>query len=77
MATSIAPRTANIEDILNHIRRIRELTGEAAGKSYVGVSGETAKKLDIEICTKIYDLILALEKVADLETTKKFFVRLS
>ena len=77
VATSVATRTANIEDILNHIRRIRELTAEAAGKSYVGVSGEAAKKLDKEICTKIYNLILEKEKVADLETTKKFFAWLS
>jgi len=77
VATSVSPRTPNIEDILNHIRRIRELTGEAAGKSYVGVSGEAAKKLDKEICTKIYDLILEKEEVADLETTKKFFAWLS
>lgn len=77
VATSVAPRTANIEDILNHIRRIRELTAEAAGKSYVGVSGEAAKKLDKEICTKIYNLILEKESVANLETTKKFFAWLS
>jgi hypothetical protein len=77
VATSLAPRTANIEDILNHIRRIRELTSESADKSYVGVSGEAAKKLDKEICTKIYDLIVEKEKVADLETTKKFFAWLS
>jgi hypothetical protein len=77
VAASVSPRTANIEDILNHIRRIRELTGEAAGKSYAGVSGEAAKKLDKEICTKIYDLILEKEKAADLETTKKFFAWLS
>ncbi|MFA5010709.1 MAG: SIR2 family protein [Ignavibacteria bacterium] len=72
-----APRIVNIEDILNHIRRIRELTGEAAVKSYAGVSGEAAKKLDKEICTKIYSLILKKEKVADLDTTKKFFAWLS
>jgi hypothetical protein len=77
VATSVSPRKPNIEDILNHIRRIRELTGEAAGKSYVGVSGEAAKKLDKEICTKIYDLILEKEEAADLETTKKFFAWLS
>lgn len=77
LTAAIAPRTVNIEDILNHIRRIRELTGEVAAKSYAGVSGEAAKKLDKEICTKIYDLILDKEKVADLETTKKFFAWLS
>ncbi|MFN8714966.1 MAG: SIR2 family protein [Bacteroidota bacterium] len=77
VVTSVAPKTANIEDILNHIRRIRELTAEAAGKSYVGVSGEAAKNLDKEICTKIYDLIVEKEKIADLDTTKKFFAWLS
>lgn len=68
---------ATIEDILNHIRRIRELTNESADKKYIEVSGEAAKKLDKEICTKIYDIILEKEKVADLETTKKFFAWLS
>jgi hypothetical protein len=74
---TVPPKTPNIEDILNHIRRIRELTGEGAGKTYIGVSGEAAKKLDKEICTKIYDLILEKEKIADLDTTKKFFAWLS
>lgn len=77
LTDSVAPRTVNIEDILNHIRRIRELTGEVAAKSYAGVSGEEAKKLDKEICTKIYNLIVDKEKVADLETTKRFFAWLS
>ena len=58
LTAAVAPCTVNIEDILNHIRRIRELTGEAAAKSYAGVSGVAAKKLDKEICTKIYNLIL-------------------
>jgi hypothetical protein len=77
LATSVAPRTVNIEDILNHLRRIRELTGDTATKDYIGVSGEAAKKLDKEICNKIYDIILEKEKLADLETTKKFFAWLS
>jgi len=70
------PRKVNIEDILNHIRRIRELTGETT-KDYQGITGEAAKTLDKEICTKIYEIILEKEKVADLETTKKFFAWLS
>lgn len=76
LTASVAPRKVNIEDILNHIRRIRELTGEST-KDYQGVSGESAKKLDKEICTKIYNIILEKEKVADLENTKKFFAWLS
>jgi len=76
LATTVAPRKVNIEDILNQIRRIRELTGETS-KLYQGVSGEAAKKLDREICIQIYNIILEKEKVADLENTKKFFAWLS
>jgi len=76
LETIITTRSVNIEDILNQIRRIRELTGET-GKEYQGVSGENAKKLDKEICTIIYDIIVEKEKVAEIEKTKKFFAWLS
>ncbi len=76
LETIITTRSVNIEDILNQIRRIRELTGET-GKEYQGVSGENAKKLDKEICTIIYDIIAEKEKVAEIEKTKKFFAWLS
>lgn len=72
----ITDRKVNIEDILNHIRRIRELTGESA-KEYEGVSGTNAKLLDKEICTIIYDIIAEKEAVADIDNTKKFFAWLS
>ena len=62
----------NIEDILNHIRLVREITGENKDKSYEGVNGESAKNLDIEICNKIYDVIIAEEEKADLSVPKKF-----
>ncbi len=76
LATTITTRKVNIEDILNQIRRIRELTVETS-KKYEGVSGEEAKKLDKEICTTIYEVILGKEKTARLESTKKFFAWLS
>ena len=76
LTTAVAPRNVNIEDILNQIRRIRELTCEST-KHYQGVSGVAAKKLDKEICTKIYNIILEKEKIADIENTKKFFAWLS
>jgi len=76
LKTAVAPKKVNIEDILNHIRRIRELTGETA-KKYQDVSGEDAKKLDKEICTNIYEIILAKELIANLENTKRFFAWLS
>lgn len=76
LKTIITTRSINIEDILNQIRRIRELTGET-NKEYQGVSGENAKKLDKEICEIIYDIIAEKEDVADFEKTKKFFAWLS
>lgn len=72
----ITDRKVNIEDILNHIRRIRELTGESV-KEYEGVSGTNAKLLDKEICTIIYDIVAEKEAVADIDNTKKFFAWLS
>ncbi|WP_461643388.1 SIR2 family protein [Labilibaculum euxinus] len=76
LETLITPRKVNIEEILNQIRRIRELTGETI-KEYQGVSGTNAKLLDKEICTIIYDIIAEKEKVADIDKTKKFFAWLS
>lgn len=76
LETNITTRKVNIEDILNQIRRIRELTGESA-KVYEGVSGENAKLLDKEICTVIYDIIADKESVANIDNTKKFFAWLS
>lgn len=76
LETIITDRKVNIEDILNQIRRIRELTGESA-KVYEGVSGENSKLLDKEVCTIIYDIILDKESVADIDKTKKFFAWLS
>lgn len=76
LETVITDRKVNIEDILNQIRRIRELTAETP-KVYEGVSGENAKLLDKEICTIIYDIILGKEAVADISQTKKFFAWLS
>ncbi len=77
LETAITERKVNIEDILNHIRRIREITGEKDNKKYEGVTGESAKLLDKEICTIIYDIIAEKEAEADIEKTKKFFAWLS
>jgi len=76
LETIITVRKVNIEDILNQIRRIRELTGETV-KEYQGVSGTNAKLLDKEVCTIIYGIIAEKESVADIDKTKKFFAWLS
>ena len=77
LETTITDKVVNIEDILNHIRRIREITGEKDFKEYLGVKGDAAKKLDIEICTSIYNILAEKESEADIENTKKFFAWLS
>lgn len=76
LESDITTRKVNIEDILNQIRRIREITGDSK-KSYVSVSGENAKLLDKEICIIIYDIIAKKEAAADIEQTKRFFAWLS
>jgi len=77
LKTTVVNRDVNIEDVLNHLRRIRELTNEQKTKEYQGVNGESAKNTDIQICKKIYKVIMEKEEVANLESPKKFFAWLS
>jgi len=76
LKTTIATRNVNIEDILNQIRRIREITGES-DKDYIKVSGKKAMLLDKEICHTIYKILLEKEKSATLQTPKRFFAWLN
>lgn len=77
LSTIDSTKKVNIEDILNQIRRIRDITGGKEDKEYLGISGEAAKTLDNEICKLIYELIVEKENVANLENTKKFLAWLS
>ena len=63
----------SIEDILNHIRRIREITGERAASAFIGIDGLSAKTLDVEICRIIYNVLTEKEALADLSIPKRFF----
>jgi len=54
LATLINGRAVNIEDILNQLRRIRELTSESETRKYLGVCGKDASTIDGEICRAIY-----------------------
>ena len=76
-SSASAGKTVTIEDILNQIRRIREITNEKANQEFIKVSGEAAKKLDQEICKNIYGIIDDKEKTADLANTKRFFAWLN
>lgn len=70
-------RDINIEEILNHIRRIREITNEKPDQDFIKVTGEAAKDLDKEICNQIYNIIEEAESKADLTNPRKFFAWLN
>jgi len=77
LKTTIIGRNVNIEDILNQVRRIREITNEKKDKDFQDVSGEAAKNLDKEICDLIYEIIISNEEKADFTNPKKFFAWLN
>ena len=73
LKTLIHGRDVNVEDILNQLRSIRELTKESETKTYQGVCGKDAATVDGEICKAIYRIITAKEASATLTPTKRFF----
>ncbi|MGE4274209.1 MAG: SIR2 family protein [Desulfitobacterium sp.] len=70
---SPSSKPISIEDILNQVRRIRDITSDQDDKNYLSVCGKDAKGLDIEICDNIYKIISEKEHVASLDDTKRFF----
>lgn len=46
-----------IEDILNQIRLIRQITRDSESKGFEEINGKDAKSLDKNICEKIYNII--------------------
>jgi hypothetical protein len=77
LESTFKDKIINIEDILNQIRRVREITGEKKEKKYLDIDGESAKKLDVEICKQIYRVIIEKEMLAKLDSTKRFLAWLS
>jgi len=67
----------NIENILNQVRQIRSITGEREDKYYLEICGQSASKLDNEICKTIYSIISESESDTDLSNTKKFLAWLN
>lgn len=73
LSSQISERNVNIEDILNQLRQIRDLTKESETKKYLGVCGKDAMTADGEICRAIYNIITEKEAGALLDATKRFF----
>lgn len=77
LESKLSDKKISIEDILNQIRRIREITNEREDRNYLNINGVCAKNLDIEICKKIYSLTSKKELVAALNVPKKFLAWLN
>ena len=70
---------ATIEDVLNKIRVIRELTQDKESYEYLGINGKMAKELDSQICNLIYKILSTKEEEIILNKDKftipkRFFV---
>lgn len=63
---------ANLEEVLNKIRTIRELLEGSSGGTYSGLSHELAIKLDSAICRLIYDNVAAPPDLGKLHAHKSF-----
>ncbi len=63
----------SVEDILNYIRQIRNITYGRSDREYCGITGEQAGKLDKEICNNIFAIIKEKEDSVDIEYIRKFF----
>ncbi len=63
----------SIEDLLNYIRQIRDITHEKADRQHDGISGSIAKQLDINICRRIFDILKEKEATSDITDIQKFF----
>ncbi|WP_406241852.1 SIR2 family protein [Tissierella carlieri] len=63
----------NVENVLNYVRQIREITGEKEDREYEGINGKLAQKLDEQICKEIFNVIQEEERAADIKELRKFF----
>lgn len=64
----------NIENILNHIRQIRDITQDKKEFSFQNINGQIAKELDLEICSRIQSILSDKEKDADFNHLKDFLL---
>lgn len=69
----LAKSDISVEEVLNYIRQIREITGGKKDRVYDDIDGESAIKLDQEICTAIFKIIKEYEEKADYTILRKFF----
>ncbi len=65
--------TFNIEDVLNHLREIKELTRGSADYTFSGINGVQAGELDKTICISIFNIIKEATERANVQQLRRFF----
>ena len=62
-----------IEDVLNHLREIKELTRGSADYPFSGINGVQAGELDKTICISIFNIIKEATERANVQQLRRFF----
>ena len=66
-------RQVTIENILNHLREIEELTKGRDDYDFKGITGKQATELDDAICKAIFKIIKQHTEIADVSVLRRFF----
>lgn len=64
--------TVSIEDILNYVRQIRDITQGRTDYNFGGITGEQAAELDKDICKAVFNVIREKETIADVSDIRRF-----
>lgn len=65
-------KAVSIEDVLNYIRQIRDLTQGRKDYNFGNVTGKQAIELDKKICNAIFEVIKDKEDLADVSDLRRF-----
>ncbi len=65
-------KVVSIEDVLNYIRQIRDLTQGRTDYKFGSVTGKQAIELDKKICNAIFEVIKDKEELADISDLRRF-----
>ena len=65
-------KAISIEDVLNYIRQIRDITQGRADYAFDGITGKQAAELDKKICEAVFNVIREKEELADISEIRRF-----
>ena len=65
-------KTVSVENILNYIRQIRDITMGRKDYAFNGITGVDAEGLDRTICEAVFNVIREKEELADISDLRRF-----